>query len=109
MNFTRAHDQYLTPPEEPEAVFCEDCGEEMIEIDSFGGARDMKCVYQFCPGKFEGDAREMAEMLIGATETIKSLAAKVKRLSSTGTTCDECGQTGIQGIRCTNCGARRKA
>ncbi len=77
-NFARAHDQYLTPPEEPEAVFCEDCGEEMIEIDSFGGARDMKCVYQFCPAKFEGDAREMAEMLRDTKEEAEMLACKLK-------------------------------
>lgn len=83
-NFARAHDQYLTPPDEPEAVLCDDCGEEMQEIDSFGGARDMKCVNQFCPGKFEGDAREMAELLIGAREEVKSLARKLKRIQSTG-------------------------
>ncbi len=78
MNFTRAHDQYLTPPEEPEAVLCDDCGEEMEEIDSFGGARDMKCVNQFCPAKFEGDAREMADQLVWATDEIKSLARKLR-------------------------------
>ena len=79
-NFARAHNAYLEPPDEPEAVFCEECGEEMEEIDSFDGLRDMKCVYQFCPSKFEGDAKEMAYMLLGATEEVKSLAQKIKQL-----------------------------
>ena len=83
MNFARAHDQYLTPPEEPEAVLCDECGEEMIEIDSFDGTRDMKCVNQYCPEKFEGDAKELAYLLIGAREEVKSLARKLKRLQPT--------------------------
>lgn len=83
MNFAKAHDQYLTPPDEPEAVFCDECGEEMEEIDSFGGARDMKCVNQCCPSKFEGDAKELAYNLVGAREEVKSLAAKLKTLQPT--------------------------
>ncbi len=74
-NFARAHDQYLTPPDEPEAVFCDDCGEEMEVRDSYN-----KCVNQFCPAKFEGVAQEMAYVLIGANETVKSLARKLKRM-----------------------------
>ena len=80
MESIRGYDNWRTnPPDEPEAVLCDDCGEEMEEIDSFDGARDMKCVNQFCPGKFEGDAKEMAEMLIGANETVKSLTAELNR------------------------------
>ena len=79
-NFARAHDSYLNPPGEPEAVFCEECGNEMEEIDSFGGLRDMKCVYQFCPTKFEGDAKEMAYMLLGATEEAIALAQQLRRV-----------------------------
>jgi len=75
-NFARAHDQYLTPPDEPEVVFCEDCGEEM-EAQHNG----MKCGNEFCPSNFdEGDAREMAELLVGAQEEVKSLARKIRRL-----------------------------
>ena len=69
-NFARAHDSYLNPPDEPEAVLCEECGEEMTDGET--------CKYQFCPSKFEGDAKEMAYMLIGATEEVKSLAQKLK-------------------------------
>ena len=71
-NFARAHDSYLNPPDEPEAVFCEECGEEMTDGET--------CKYQFCPSKFEGDAKEMAYMLIGATEEVKSLAQRLSRL-----------------------------
>ena len=74
MNFARAHDQYLNPPEEPEAVLCDDCGEEMEEVNG-----EMKCVNDFCPAKFEGVAAEMAEMLIGAREEVKSLAMRLRR------------------------------
>lgn len=75
MNFARAHDQYLTPPDEPESVLCDDCGEEMEDGEI--------CKYQFCPARFEGDAKEMAELLIGAREEVKSLARKLKRLQAT--------------------------
>lgn len=78
--FGKSHSQYLDPPEEPEAVFCEDCGKEMEQIDSFGGLRDMKCVNPYCPAKHEGVAKEMAEMLIGAEETVKSLALQLTNI-----------------------------
>ena len=79
-NFARAHDQYLTPPEVPEAVRCESCGEEMEVKQDWKGNPYAKCKYEFCPDKFEGVAAEMAELLIGAREEVKKLAAKVKRL-----------------------------
>ena len=79
-NFARAHDQYLNPPDEPEAIYCESCGEEMEVKEDLDGTTYTKCNYKWCPAKFEGDAAEMAEMLIGANETIKSLASKVKQL-----------------------------
>lgn len=79
MNFANAHNRWLDPPDEPEAVLCEDCGEEMTD-DKSG---TLVCYYQFCPAKFEGDAREMAELLIGAREEVKSLARELKRLQNT--------------------------
>jgi len=81
-SFANAHSRWLDPPEEPEAVFCDDCGEEMEVSQDMSGEYRAICFYQWCPSRFEGDAREMAELLIGATETIKSLAAKVKRLEN---------------------------
>jgi hypothetical protein len=76
-NFTRAHNAHLTPPDEPEAVMCEHCGEEMIA--KYDG---MKCFNDFCPSKFDEDSTEraMAIELVEAFEEIESLKAKVKRL-----------------------------
>lgn len=72
MSFETAHNRYLDPPDED--PICEDgCGEPMKK-DING---DWYCENKFCPLKWEGDAKEMAEMLIGATETIKSLTKKL--------------------------------
>ena len=78
MNFANAHSKYLDPPD-PDPV-CEDgCGETMVK-DITG---EWYCANKFCPLKFDGDAREMAEMLIGATETVKSLQRRLARLTVT--------------------------
>jgi len=75
-NFSRAHDRYLDPPDDD--PICEDgCGEAMTR-DITG---EWYCANKFCPSKFEGVEKEMAEMLIGANETVKHLAEKVRRLS----------------------------
>ena len=79
MNFANAHNRYLDPPDEPEAVFCEDCGEEMEVKEDLDGTHYTKCNNRYCPAKHEGVAREMAELLIGANETVKSLARRIKR------------------------------
>lgn len=78
-NFARAHNQYLEPPDEPEAKFCEDCGTEM-DFENNGQWADIVCKNLYCPSKHEGVAKEMAELLIGAQEEVKSLARKIKRL-----------------------------
>ena len=77
-NFARAHNSYLDPPDEPEAVHCDDCGEEMEPKRDLTGDYYVECHNKFCPGKFEGDAKEMAELLIGANDLVKSLAAKLR-------------------------------
>lgn len=77
-NFERAHNHYLDPPDDD--PICEDgCG-ELLERDDI--TREWYCPNKFCPLKFdEGSTeREMAEMLIGATETVKSLTRQIKRL-----------------------------
>ena len=74
-NFSRSHDKYLDPPDEPEAILCDDCGEEMTA--KYDG---MKCANQYCPAKHEGVAKEMAELLIGAREEVKSLARRLNML-----------------------------
>ncbi len=71
----KSFDSYYDPPEDD--PICEDgCGETMT--------RDMTgtwyCANKFCPEKFQGVEREMAEMLIGANETVKSLMNKVRRM-----------------------------
>lgn len=76
MNFERAHNQYLEPPDDD--PICEDgCGESLVQ-DING---DWFCNNKFCPLKFDGTAREMAEMLIGATETVKSLRRRLANKS----------------------------
>ena len=65
--------KYLDPPD-PDPV-CEDgCG-ETLQHDITG---EWVCVNKYCPLKFDegSTAREMAEMLIGAQETIKSMRRK---------------------------------
>jgi hypothetical protein len=73
--FARAHNQYLDPPDDD--PICEDgCGETMTR-DITG---EWYCVNKYCPLKFdEGSTeREMAEMLIGAQEEIKSLSQRLR-------------------------------
>ena len=51
-------DKYLDPPDEPEAVFCDECGEEM-EYNKWGDwmRHYMECRNPFCPGKHDGIAK----------------------------------------------------
>ena len=79
-NFTKAHNRYLDPPEDD--PICEDgCGETMTRDNL---THEWVCSNKFCPLKFDGVAREMAEMLIGANETVKSLAGKLSRIKNGG-------------------------
>jgi len=57
------------PPDEPEAQFCEDCGEEMEE-DKWGDwmKHYMKCTNVMCPSKFN------------AGEVVFDLAVKIVEL-----------------------------
>ena len=78
-NFARAHNQYLEPPDDD--PICEDgCGEYLVQDVN----EDWFCNNKFCPLQFnEGSVeREMAEMLIGATETAKSLALQLAHTGS---------------------------
>lgn len=77
-DFINAHNQYLEPPDG--APYCEDgCGETM-ERDGFTG--EWICVNKFCPLKFDGTAREMAEELVDVNETVKILARKIQRMKT---------------------------
>lgn len=58
-NFARAHNSYLEPPDDDSV--CEDgCG-ETLEKDMNG---DWYCPNKFCPLKFSGVEKEMAEALV---------------------------------------------
>ena len=73
MESIRGYDQWKTAaPDEPEAIHCDDCTEEMEDGET--------CKYQYCPGKFEGVAAEMANELVEALAEVNTLKAKVKRL-----------------------------
>jgi len=73
-------DKYLDPPDEPEAEYCESCGEEMEILDNFDGQRYTKCVNQYCPDKHVGIMKEMAELIVDQAETIDELKTKIRRL-----------------------------
>ena len=74
-NFTRAHNSYLEPPDDPPT--CDDgCGDS-LERDATG---EWVCVNKLCPTRFDGDAKELAAMLIEAKETITHLREQVRRL-----------------------------
>ena len=74
-NFTRAHNSYLEPPDDPPV--CDDgCGESLVP-DLSGG---WYCNNLDCPTKFEGHAKELAAMLIEANEMITHLREQVRRL-----------------------------
>lgn len=75
-------DNYLDPPDKPEAKCCESCGEEM-ELENYsilplkGG---LKCTNPFCPDKHVGMMKEMAELIVDQAETIDELKTKIRRL-----------------------------
>ena len=75
-------DKYLDPPDEPEAEYCESCGEELEWENSSilplkGG---LKCTNPFCPDKHVGIMKEMAELIVDQAETIDKLKTKIRRL-----------------------------
>ena len=79
-------DSYYDPPEEPEAEICEDCGQELevahiLPIHSkHYGAKDTYCPNQFCPSRFHGDAKALAEKLVDTLDTVSRLENKIKSL-----------------------------
>lgn len=73
-------DSYYDPPEEPEAEYCEECGQEKTILENFGGRDYYECNNDFCPAKFTGDAKEMAQKLVDTIDTVSRLEGRVKRL-----------------------------
>lgn len=73
MNFARAHNTYLEPPDDD--PICEDgCGQTLT--------RDITgvwvCDYKFCPTKFQGVEKEMAEALVDALDELDTAKRKVR-------------------------------
>ena len=80
MNSISGYDKWLTtPPDEPEAIFCVDCGDEMDE--SYLTGKLLPCGNVFCPSKFEENSteREMAVELVNALEESRTLKAQLAR------------------------------
>ena len=78
-------------PDEPEAEICDDCGQEKSEdkmLFLLGGRgrpswmksppKTYSCNNAFCPGKFDGVAKEMAELIVYQEEQIKKLERRIK-------------------------------
>lgn len=81
-SFARAQRDWETPPDEEEAVICESCGQEMEEEGRYKlGKPYYRCNNHFCPSKFDWTAKEMAEKLVDALDTVSRLESKVKHLT----------------------------
>lgn len=85
-NFARAHDRWLDPPDDD--PICEDgCGETLVK--DFTGV--WLCENKFCPTKFQGLEKEMAEALVEALDDVRiykrykvKYVALVESLSNSG-------------------------
>ena len=77
-------DKYLEPPDEPEAQYCDGCGEEMeltktyVVHDETGF--DAVCINPFCPDKHTGVAKEIADALADSRATVGYLKRQILHL-----------------------------
>ena len=73
-NFARAHDRYLEPPDDDPV--CEDgCGDTMEK--DFDG--NWVCANIFCPLKFQGAEKAMAEALVDALDDVSTWKARYEK------------------------------
>jgi prefoldin subunit 5 len=78
-SFDRAQRDYENPPDEEEAVFCEDCGQEVEILVDLGGERYTACTNVFCPDKMNDEVSfNMAEKIVSQEEAIESLQNTLK-------------------------------
>ena len=75
------------PPDEPEAVFCDDCGEEMEETWKWYQGKGMTlenlhCNNPFCPSQHEGIAKEMAELIVEQKDDIRRMKHRIKHFEN---------------------------
>lgn len=77
-NFERAHNQWLEPPDDDPV--CEDgCG-DTLERDMDG---EWVCPNKFCPTKFSGVEKEMAEALVEFMDETRTLKSRLQVANST--------------------------
>ncbi len=81
-------ERHLDPPEEAEAVFCEECSAEMENANKNymhirGTGIEMVCNNPDCPSKFEEgtDAHRLAVIVADQAETIERLRRKIKGMT----------------------------
>ena len=69
-NFARAHNSYLEPPDDDPV--CEDgCGDTLVR-DPW--THEWNCENKFCPTKFQGVEKEMAEVLVEFMDRAKDVS-----------------------------------
>jgi hypothetical protein len=75
MNFARAHNKWLEPPDED--PYCEDgCGDTLVR-DIEG---EWVCENRYCPKKFQGVEQEMAFLVAEYKDTIEYLRRQSNRM-----------------------------
>lgn len=63
---------YYDPPDEPEAEYCEECGEELMDGDS-------SCTNRYCPSKFDNDiTRELAMEIVDLRTSLNEMKRKAE-------------------------------
>jgi len=75
-------DWWYDPPDEDDAEFCDECGEE-VEWDfdpDYSKRVPSSCDNPLCPSKHEGIAKEMAEKIIELQQDKYKLSSRVKYL-----------------------------
>ena len=79
MESIRGYDKWLTTPPDDDPV-CEDgCGETLVR-DPY--TYEWVCANWFCPTKFDGREKQMAEALVEALEEIRTLKARIVHMKN---------------------------
>lgn len=80
-------DSYYDPPDEEELPCCEECGHELQEGTWYQGKgmklENLYCPNDFCPAKFHGRAKDMADMILVLLEQIDRLKIEKNILENT--------------------------
>lgn len=77
-------DRYYDPPDEEELPCCEECGHEMsVKRIWHTLPNDYRCENPFCPAKFSGINKDMADMILVLLEQIDRLKIEKNILENT--------------------------